>query len=92
MQEAKPPERSRQEEELKENSYISDREQVNEHKAESLDGNDFNPGTRFYLAFSSLAILVIMLALDGTSVSVALPVSLSIRTPSLQAPEADLEL
>lgn len=36
----------------------------------------FNPGPRFYLAFSSLTVLAMMVALDGTSVSVALPVRL----------------
>jgi hypothetical protein len=46
------------------------------------DSNDasnivFNPGARFYFAFSSLTVLAMMVALDGTSVSVALPVSTS---------------
>lgn len=35
----------------------------------------FNPGARFYMAFSSLVVLAMMVSLDGTSVSVALPVS-----------------
>ena len=35
---------------------------------------DFKPGMRFYLAFSSLAALSLVVALDGTSISVALPV------------------
>ena len=35
----------------------------------------FKPRRRFYLAFSSLTILAMMVSLDGTSVSVALPVS-----------------
>jgi hypothetical protein len=34
----------------------------------------FNPGYRFYLAFTALAVLAMMVALDGTTVSVALPV------------------
>ncbi|KAI6818475.1 putative MFS transporter [Hortaea werneckii] len=34
----------------------------------------FKPGTRFYLAFSALASLSLVVALDGTSISVALPV------------------
>ena len=34
----------------------------------------FEPSYRFYLAFSSLAVLAMMVSLDGTSVSVALPV------------------
>ena len=40
------------------------------------DGSvEFNPTRRFYLAFASLAMLTLMVALDGTSLSVALPVS-----------------
>ena len=35
---------------------------------------DFRPGRRFWLAFLSLAVLTLMVALDGTSISVALPV------------------
>lgn len=34
----------------------------------------FNPGYRFYLAFTALAVLAMMVSLDGTAVSVALPV------------------
>ena len=39
------------------------------------DQPGFRPGYRFYLAFASLTILAMMVSLDGTSVSVALPVS-----------------
>jgi MFS family permease len=35
---------------------------------------DFKPGVKFYLAFSALAALSLVIALDGTSISVALPV------------------
>jgi len=35
---------------------------------------EFRPGRRFYLAFSGLAALSLVVALDGTSLSVALPV------------------
>ena len=41
--------------------------------ASSNDVTKFNPGRRFYLAYSSLTVLVMMVALDGSSVSVALP-------------------
>lgn len=34
----------------------------------------FKPGLKFYLAFSALAALSLVVALDGTSISVALPV------------------
>ena len=44
--------------------------------ASSNDVTKFNPGKRFYLAYSSLAVLVMMVALDGSSVSVALPARL----------------
>jgi MFS family permease len=36
--------------------------------------SDFNPGWKFYLAFVSLTTLTLMVALDATSLSVALPV------------------
>jgi MFS family permease len=38
------------------------------------DGAPFKPSARFLLAFASLAVLTLMVALDGTSISVALPV------------------
>lgn len=37
---------------------------------------EFKPDRAFYLAFSSLAILTAVVALDGTTPAVALPVSL----------------
>ncbi|KAB8360571.1 hypothetical protein FH972_024311 [Carpinus fangiana] len=49
-----------------------------EHQQELVPGDDgveWKPGYRFYLAFSALAVLALMASLDGTSVSVALPVS-----------------
>lgn len=36
---------------------------------------DFKPSTRLYVAFLTLAVITLMVALDGTSLSVALPVS-----------------
>ena len=36
---------------------------------------DFRPTTRLYFAFGTLAVITLMVALDGTSLSVALPVS-----------------
>lgn len=38
------------------------------------DAAAFRPGSRFYLAFSALAALSLVVALDGTSLSVALPI------------------
>ncbi|KAL3426467.1 MFS multidrug transporter [Phlyctema vagabunda] len=48
-------------------------------KGESENGqqndiSEFRPDARFYLAFSSLTVLAMMVSLDGTSVSVALPI------------------
>ena len=40
---------------------------------------DFRPTTRLYLAFGTLAVITLMVALDGTSLSVALPVSYLLR-------------
>ena len=36
---------------------------------------EFRPTARLYLAFGTLAVITLMVALDGTSLSVALPVS-----------------
>lgn len=36
----------------------------------------FNPGGRFHLAFASITVLAMMVSLDSTSISVALPVSI----------------
>ena len=51
----------------------------------SNDASHFKPGYRFYLAFSSLAVLAMMVSLDGTSVSVALPVRLLSPNHNLKA-------
>ena len=37
---------------------------------------EFKPTTRLFLAFGTLAVITLMVALDGTSLSVALPVGL----------------
>ena len=47
---------------------------------------EFNPSRRFYLAFLALAVLTLMVALDGTSLSVALPtVAQALRGSALEA-------
>lgn len=38
---------------------------------------EFKPTLRLYLAFGTLAVITLMVALDGTSLSVALPVGFS---------------
>ncbi|KAI9660131.1 MAG: hypothetical protein M1821_001483 [Bathelium mastoideum] len=48
----------------------SEEEQVEQIRAAA----DFNPDWRFKMAFVSLAILTLMVALDATSISVALPI------------------
>ncbi len=40
-----------------------------------LDPATFKPSPRLYIAFGTLAVITLMVALDGTSLSVALPVS-----------------
>lgn len=37
-------------------------------------GTEFKPDTRFWLAFAPITVLALMVSLDGTSVSVALPI------------------
>ena len=39
--------------------------------------NEFHPGTRLWLAFMAISVVGLMVTLDGSSISVALPV----RTP-----------
>ncbi|OCL11843.1 MFS general substrate transporter [Glonium stellatum] len=45
-----------------------------EKSSASTTESGFNPGWRFYLAFSSLSVITLMAALDATSISVALPI------------------
>lgn len=45
-----------------------------EHSEESSSSNEFNPGWRLILAFVSLSVVTLMVALDATSLSVALPI------------------
>ena len=41
---------------------------------EDMKTTEFKPSARLYLAFLTLAVITLMVALDGTSLSVALPV------------------
>jgi hypothetical protein len=50
-------------------------ETIVEVESESTKVEKFKPDVHFWLAFSPLTVLVVMVALDGTSLSVALPVS-----------------
>ena len=45
-----------------------------EHSEGSLSSNEFKPGWRLILAFVSLSVVTLMVALDATSISVALPI------------------
>lgn len=49
-------------------------EEEEDGQAQETVATEFRPELRFYLAFSSLAALSLVVALDGTSISVALPV------------------
>ena len=40
---------------------------------------EFNPGWRFYVVFTTMAVITLAVALDATSLSVALPVSQIVR-------------
>ena len=55
-------------------------QQVQSRDTPPVPEADFKPTTRLYLAFGTLAVITLMVALDGTSLSVALPVcSLSLQ-------------
>ena len=54
-------------------STLSD-DETSQTSAPSTDSEAFNPGWRFKAAFLSLCVIVLMSALDATSLSVALPV------------------
>jgi MFS family permease len=45
-----------------------------EHSEGSPNSNEFKPGWRLILAFVSLSVVTLMVALDATSISVALPI------------------
>lgn len=45
-------------------------------KSAGVPEAEFKPSKRLYVAFGTLAVITLMVALDGTSLSVALPVSL----------------
>ena len=54
-------------------SVLTDQEPLRPPQPEE-EAPIFRPGRRFYLAFSALAALSLVVALDGTSLSVALPI------------------
>ncbi len=45
-------------------------------KSAAVPEAEFKPSRRLYVVFGTLAVITLMVALDGTSLSVALPVSL----------------
>jgi len=62
-----------------ESQAVTESQPVSSSSSTHSKGDDngalpFNPDRRFYLAFVALAVLTLMVALDGTSLSVALPV------------------
>lgn len=48
--------------------------ETSSHSSSDNSTGEFNPGWRFILAFLSLTTITLMVALDATSISVALPV------------------
>jgi hypothetical protein len=57
-----------------EESPIHNEEKTNEESEDVLDHRDFKLSNAGRLIFFALAVLTLMVALDGTSISVALPV------------------
>lgn len=57
-------------------SAAPNQDSVSEKSQESSEST-FNPGWRFLAAFASLSVITLMAALDATSISVALPVSIA---------------
>ena len=55
-------------------SLTQNADDINDTETNPTPEPTFTISTRFLLAFASLAILTLMVALDGTSISVALPV------------------
>ena len=51
----------------------------------SPPSDDFNPGWRFYASFTSLCIITLAVALDATTLSVALPVTNPLPFPSFKS-------
>lgn len=47
---------------------------IRQIQSAGLSAADFKPSARLYVAFLTLAVITLMVALDGTSLSVALPV------------------
>lgn len=56
-------------------SDISRPESLHKVTTAGVDPATFKPSPRLYIAFGTLAVITLMVALDGTSLSVALPVS-----------------
>ena len=52
-------------------------------KEENDSLTNFNPGIWFYMAFVTLAVLTLIVALDGTALSVALPVNSNFHSSPL---------
>ena len=48
---------------------------ITPESVEKLPPPEWKPSMRLYVAFLTLAVITLMVALDGTSLSVALPVS-----------------
>jgi hypothetical protein len=60
-----------------ENLQTQPLDDANAQRSPSPTPEKFQPGWRFIAAFISLCVITLMAALDATSISVALPVSIS---------------
>ena len=54
--------------------------QAADEKSSTNESVEFKPSKRLYVAFLTLAVITLMVALDGTSLSVALPVGPPVPT------------
>lgn len=60
-------------------SLVSSHSSLQQVKSTGVPEAEFKPSKKLYVAFATLAVITLMVALDGTSLSVALPV----RLPSM---------
>lgn len=59
-----------------EDDSASTQSSLHQVKSAGVPEADFKPSAKLYVAFATLAVMTLMVALDGTSLSVALPVGL----------------
>lgn len=62
-----------------EDDNASNESSLHQIKSAGIPESEFKPSRKLYVAFATLAVITLMVALDGTSLSVALPVRLPHR-------------